>query len=109
MKLTFEQQKVFERAQALEKRALWFAAAVGTVALALFGWLILSGNWQNKFLVTMTAVVCMGLSGGAAGWLFHFCKELRGVISQLINADPQALAQQYEKTLGHGDSESISA
>jgi hypothetical protein len=43
----------------------------------------------------------------AVSWLFQLCKELRGVLVQLINSDAQALAQQYEKKLGLGDSESI--
>jgi MFS superfamily sulfate permease-like transporter len=107
MKLTFEQQKVFERALALEKRWLWFSAAIVFLALVFFGWLIWSGNWQNWLLLTMFNSVVVIICATAAGWLFQLCKELRGVLIQLINADAQALAQQYEKKLGLGDSESI--
>jgi hypothetical protein len=53
--------------------------------------------------------VLINVFAGAIAWLLGLCRELRGVLTQLINGDPQALAQQYEKNLGLGDSESISA
>lgn len=107
MKLSFEQQKVLENALTLEKRWLWFSTAIGGLALVFFGWLIGSGNWQNGLLLTMVSNVVILFCVIGAGWLFQLCKELRGVLIQLINADAQALAQQYEKKLGLGDAESI--
>jgi hypothetical protein len=107
MKLTFEQQKILEKALALEKRWLWFSAAIGSLALVFFGWLIWSGNWQNGLLLSMISNVIIIMCVMAVSWLFQLCKELRGVLVQLINSDAQALAQQYEKKLGLGDSESI--
>jgi len=88
MKLSLEQQKVLEKALTLEKRWLWFSR-------------------QNGLLLTMVSNVVILFCVIGAGWLFQLCKELRGVLIQLINADAQALAQQYEKKLGLGDAESI--
>jgi hypothetical protein len=109
MKLSFEQQKVLEKALTLERRVLWTLASVGLLLLGFFAWWFLSGNWPNKFPLLVVSVVLINVFAGAIAWLLGLCRELRGVLTQLINGDPQALAQQYEKNLGLGDSESISA
>ncbi len=107
MKLSFEQQKVLEKALTLERRVLWTLASVGLLLLGFFAWLFMSGNWPNKFPLLVISVVLINVCGWAIACLLGLCRELRCVLTQLINGDPQALAQQYEKKLGLGDAESI--
>ena len=105
MKLTLSQEKAFARAEKCAKatkKLRWQVPLYVLILVAL--WLYFG---RDRALAGNFILVALASLAGMFWKMYVVLSDLLDAFRDLVNADPQALAQHYSTKLGNDDPESI--